>query len=255
MSYKTTIEGTVYDFADLRDLLAKATPERSGDQLAGIAAEGPVERLAAQMALADLPLKTFLAEEVIPAEIDDVSRLIMDRHDAAAFAVVSSLTVGEFREWLLKPETGQRQLEAVAGGLTPEMVAAVSKIMRLQDLISVASKREVVTTFRSTIGLSGRLSTRNQPNHPTDDSYGIAASAIDGLLMGSGDAVIGVNPATDTVDDYIRIVSLLDELRSRLSIPTQTCCLGACDDGFESRRGERTGRSRVPVDRRFAEGQ
>ncbi|MHC2336904.1 ethanolamine ammonia-lyase subunit EutB [Bradyrhizobium sp. USDA 4454] len=226
MPYRTTIEGTVYGFADLRDLLAKATPERSGDQLAGIAAEGPVERLAAQMALADLPLKTFLAEELIPAEIDDVSRLIMDRHDPAAFAVVSSLTVGEFREWLLKPDTGQRQLEAVAPGLTPEMVAAVSKIMRLQDLISVAAKREVVTTFRSTIGLSGRLSTRNQPNHPTDDSYGIAASAIDGLLMGSGDAVIGVNPATDTVEDYIRIVSLLDELRSRLSIPTQTCCLG-----------------------------
>lgn len=224
MPYRTTINGTVFGFADLRDLLAKATPERSGDQLAGIAAGGPVERLAAQMALADLPLKAFLAEELIPA--DDVSRLIMDRHDPAAFAVVSSLTVGEFREWLLKPETGQRQLEAVAPGLTPEMVAAVSKIMRLQDLISVASKREVVTRFRSTIGLRGRLSTRNQPNHPTDDSYGIAASAIDGLLMGSGDAVIGVNPATDTVDDYIRIVSLLDELRSRLSIPTQTCCLG-----------------------------
>ncbi|MBR0706722.1 ethanolamine ammonia-lyase subunit EutB [Bradyrhizobium liaoningense] len=226
MPYKTTIDGTVFGFSDLRELLAKATPERSGDQLAGIAANGPVERLAAQMALADLPLKTFVAEEIIPAETDEVSRLIMERHDPAAFAIVSSLTVGEFREWLLKPETAQRQLEAVAPGLTPEMVAAVSKIMRLQDLISVASKREVVTRFRSTIGLKGRLSTRNQPNHPTDDSHGIAASAIDGLLMGSGDAVIGVNPATDTVDDYIRIVSLLDELRMRLSIPTQTCCLG-----------------------------
>jgi ethanolamine ammonia-lyase large subunit len=226
MPYRTTIEQTVFSFADLRDLMAKATPERSGDQLAGIAADGPVERLAAQMALADLPLKTFLAEELIPADTDEVSRLIMDRHDLRAFATVSSLTVGEFREWLLKPETTQRQLEAVTFGLTPEMVAAVSKIMRLQDLISVASKREVVTRFRSTMGLKGRLSTRNQPNHPTDDSHGIAASAIDGLLMGSGDAVIGVNPATDTVDDYIRIVSLLDELRSRLSIPTQTCCLG-----------------------------
>lgn len=226
MPYKTTIDGTVYRFADLRDLLAKATPERSGDQLAGIAADGPVERLAAQMALADMPLKTFVAEELIPAETDEVSRLIVERHDRDAFSIVSSLTVGEFREWLLKPDTSQRQLEAVAPGLTPEMVAAVSKIMRLQDLISVASKREVVTRFRSTIGLKGRLSTRNQPNHPTDDSYGIAASAIDGLLMGSGDAVIGVNPATDTVDDYIRIVSLLDELRARLSIPTQTCCLG-----------------------------
>lgn len=226
MPFKTTIDGTVYRFADLRDLLAKATPERSGDQLAGIAAEGPVERLAAQMALADLPLKAFLAEALIPVETDEVSRLIMERHDKAAFAIVASLTVGEFREWLLRPETTPRLLEEVSPGLTPEMVAAVSKIMRLQDLISVASKREVITRFRSTIGLKGRLSTRNQPNHPTDDSYGIAASAIDGLLMGSGDAVIGVNPATDTVDDYIRIVSLLDELRARLSIPTQTCCLG-----------------------------
>jgi ethanolamine ammonia-lyase large subunit len=226
MSYKTTIEQTVFGFADLKDLMAKATPERSGDQLAGIAADGPVERLAAQIALADLPLKAFLAEELIAADTDEVSRLIAERHDPAAFSMISSLTVGEFREWLLKPETGQTELEAITFGLTPEMVAAVSKIMRLQDLISVAAKREVVTRFRSTIGLKGRLSTRNQPNHPTDDSLGIAASAIDGLLMGSGDAVIGVNPATDTVEDYIRIVDLLDELRTRLSIPTQTCCLG-----------------------------
>jgi ethanolamine ammonia-lyase large subunit len=226
MPYTTTIEHTVFRFNDLKDLMAKATPERSGDHLAGIAANGLVERLAAQMALAELPLKAFLAEELIPSETDEVSRLIAERHDPAAFAMISSLTVGELREWLLKPETGQRQLEAVTFGLTPEMVAAVSKIMRLQDLISVAAKREVVTRFRSTIGLKGRLSTRNQPNHPTDDSLGIAASAIDGLLMGSGDAVIGVNPATDTVEDYVRIVSLLDELRTRLSIPTQTCCLG-----------------------------
>ncbi|MGV1837118.1 ethanolamine ammonia-lyase subunit EutB [Rhizobium rhizogenes] len=226
MSFTTTIENTVFRFGDLKDLLAKATPERSGDQLAGIAASGPVERLAAQMALADLPLKAFLSEEVISSDDDEVSALIAVRHDAAAFAPISSLTVGEFREWLLKPETGQRALEAVTYGVTPEMVAAVSKIMRLQDLISVAAKREVVTRFRNTIGLRGRLSTRNQPNHPTDDSRGIAASAIDGLLMGSGDAVIGVNPATDSVADYIRIVSLLDELRERLAIPTQTCCLG-----------------------------
>ncbi|MDB5626472.1 MAG: ethanolamine ammonia-lyase large subunit [Tardiphaga sp.] len=226
MPYKMTIEGTVFSFGDLKDLMAKATPERSGDQLAGIAADGPVQRLAAQMALADLPLKTFLTEELIPQETDEVSRLIQDRHDPAAFAAVSSFTVGEFREWLLAPETGQLQLENLTPGLTPEMVAAVSKIMRLQDLISVASKRQVVTKFRSTIGLKGRLSTRNQPNHPVDDSYGIAASALDGLLMGSGDAVIGVNPATDSVEDYIRIVALLDELRTRLAIPTQTCCLG-----------------------------
>ncbi|MBA8853581.1 ethanolamine ammonia-lyase large subunit [Ochrobactrum intermedium] len=226
MSYTTTIERTTFRFADLKELLAKATPERSGDQLAGIAAEGPVERLAAQMALADLPLKAFLSEELIPAQEDEVSQLIADQHDASAFVPISSMTVGELREWLLKPETGQRQLEAVTFGLTPEMVAAVSKLMRLQDLISVAAKREVVTRFRNTIGLAGRLSTRNQPNHPTDDSRGIAASAIDGLLMGSGDAVIGVNPATDSTQDYIRIVTLLDELRERLAIPTQTCCLG-----------------------------
>lgn len=226
MSYKTLIENTFFRFRDLKELMAKATPERSGDQLAGIAAEGPVERLAAQMALADLPLKAFLSEELISSEGDEVSQLIADRHNPKAFSAVSSLTVGEFREWLLKPETGQQALEAVTWGLTPEMVAAVSKIMRLQDLIVVAAKREVVTRFRNTVGLSGRLSTRNQPNHPTDDSRGIAASAIDGLLMGSGDAVIGVNPATDSTEDYVRVVTLLDELRERLNIPTQTCCLG-----------------------------
>lgn len=226
MPYTTTIEKTVFRFDNLKVLMAKATPERSGDQLAGIAAEGPVERLAAQMALADLPLKAFLGEELISSDEDEVSRLIAERHDAAAFAPVSSLTVGEFREWLLRPETTQDQLEAVTWGLTPEMVAAVSKIMRLQDMIAVSAKRRVVTRFRNTLGLAGRLSTRNQPNHPTDDSRGIIASAIDGLLMGSGDAVIGVNPATDATDDYIRIVSLLDELREKLAIPTQTCCLG-----------------------------
>jgi ethanolamine ammonia-lyase large subunit len=226
MAYTTTIEQTVFRFDDLKALLAKATPERSGDQLAGIAADGPVERLAAQMALADLPLKTFLGEELISSDDDEVSRLIAERHDPAAFAPISSLTVGELREWLLRPENGHDRLEAITWGLTPEMVAAVSKIMRLQDMIAVSAKRRVVTRFRNTIGLAGRLSTRNQPNHPTDDSRGIIASAIDGLLMGSGDAVIGVNPATDSTEDYIRIVSLLDELREKLAIPTQTCCLG-----------------------------
>lgn len=226
MAYTTTIDGTVFAFGDLRDLMAKATPERSGDALAGIAAEGPVERLAAQMALADLPLKTFLAEDLVPAEADEVSALIRAQHDAEAFAPVASLTVGEFREWLLLPETDGGTLARLTWGLTPEMVAAVSKIMRLQDLIAVAAKREVVTRFRNTIGLSGRLSTRNQPNHPTDDSLGIAISAIDGLALGSGDAMIGVNPATDTVEDYVRIVELLEELRTRLEIPTQSCCLG-----------------------------
>jgi ethanolamine ammonia-lyase large subunit len=226
MSFSHTIEQTVFRFSDLKDLLAKASPERSGDQLAGIGAQGPVERLAAHMALADLPLKTFLRDPVIPLETDEVSRLIADQHDMRAFEPISGLTVGELREWLLSPATDNRRLEAATFGFTPEMLAAVSKIMRVQDLIAVAAKREVVTRFRSTIGLHGRLSTRNQPNHPTDDSRGIAVSAIDGLLMGTGDAVIGVNPATDALEDYVRVVSLLDELRSRLDIPTQTCCLG-----------------------------
>lgn len=226
MAYATTIEGTRFVFPDLRTLLAKATPERSGDQLAGIAAEGPVERLAAQIALADLPLKTFLEQELIPSEEDEVSDLIASRHDAEAFAPVSSLTVGAFREWLLSRAADARALEALSPGLTPEMVAAVSKICRLQDLVAVAAKRPVVTRFRSTLGLPGRLSTRNQPNHPTDSSEGILVSALDGLLMGSGDAVIGVNPATDSLADYIRIVELLETLRLRLAVPTQHCCLG-----------------------------
>jgi len=226
MPYSTSLRQTLYRFRDLKDLLAKASPERSGDALAGVAADGPVERLAAQMRLADLPLKAFLAEDLIPFETDEVTRLIAEQHDAEAFAAVASLTVGEFREWLLNPAVQQAELEALTFGLTPEMVAAVSKIMRLQDLIAVAAKREVVTRFRNTIGLKGRLSTRNQPNHPTDDSRGVAISAIDGLLLGSGDAVIGVNPVTDKLADYIRIVELLDHLRVALKIPTQTCCLG-----------------------------
>jgi ethanolamine ammonia-lyase large subunit len=226
MAFSTTIRNTNYRFEDLRALMAKATPERSGDQLAGIAADGPVERLAAQVVLADVPLRTFLAQELIPSETDEISALIAAQHDPMAFAPIASLTVGEFREWLLNPLVTQRELEALTYGLTPEMVAAVCKIMRLQDLIAVAAKRQVVTRFRNTIGLAGRLSTRNQPNHPVDDSRGIALSAIDGLLLGSGDAVIGVNPATDGLADYVRIVRLLDELRTTLDIPTQTCCLG-----------------------------
>jgi len=234
MPFQHTVESTVFRFADLRELLAKATPERSGDQLAGIAASGPVERLAAQMALADLPLKAFLRDELIPSDEDEVSALIERQFDAAAFAPVSALTVGEFREWLLAANGAA--IEGIAWGLTPEMAAAVSKICRLQDLVAVAAKRRVVTRFRSTIGLGGRLSTRNQPNHPTDDSTGILASALDGLLFGSGDAVIGVNPATDTVEDYGRIVALLDELRERLAIPTQTCCLGHVSVAIEAMR-------------------
>jgi ethanolamine ammonia-lyase large subunit len=185
-----------------------------------------IERVAAQMALADLPLKTFLDVDLVPYEEDEVSRLILDSHDLVAFAPVSHLTVGGFREWLLDARTTTIQLTALAPGLTPEMAAAVSKITRAQDLIAVAAKCSVVTAFRNTIGSAGRLSTRLQPNHPTDDSRGIAASLLDGLLFGVGDAVIGVNPATDTLQDYVRVVSLLDDVRQRLDVPTQTCCLG-----------------------------
>ncbi len=226
MSYASTVDSTRWVFADLKDLLAKASPERSGDHLAGIAARSAMERFAAQQALADLPLAEFLSEQVIAYEDDEVSRLIVDSHDGAAFAPVASLTVGELREWLLSSQATSAALCALAPGLTPEMVAAVSKIMRLQDLAVVSARCEVVTRFRNTLGLPGRLATRLQPNHPTDDSRGIAAALIDGLLLGAGDAVIGVNPAGDSIDDYIRIVTLLDDVRRGLEIPAQTCCLG-----------------------------
>ncbi|MBV8923358.1 ethanolamine ammonia-lyase subunit EutB [Bradyrhizobium sp.] len=226
MSYSAMLGGTRWTFADLKTLLGKASPARSGDTLAGIAAESATERVAAQTALADLPLKTFLDTALIPYEEDEVSRLIHDGHDASAFTAISHLTVGAFREWLLDERTTTTDLTRLAPGLTPEMVAAASKIMRAQDLIVVAAKCRVTTAFRNTIGLAGRLSTRLQPNHPTDDSRGIAASLLEGLLFGVGDAVIGVNPATDGLDDYLRIVTLLDDIRRRLDIPTQTCCLG-----------------------------
>ncbi len=226
MVYATTLDRQRFTFDGLKDLMAKASPRRSGDELAGIAASSAVERIAAQLALADLPLKAFLDQELIAAEADEVSALIRAQHDAAAFAAVAALTVGEFREWLLSPAATTEVLTALRFGLTPEMAAAVSKLMRLQDLIAVAAKCRVVTRFRSTIGLEGRMATRNQPNHPTDDGFGIALSVVDGLLLASGDAVIGVNPVTDTVEDYVRICRLLDDLRTRLAIPTQTCCLG-----------------------------
>jgi ethanolamine ammonia-lyase large subunit len=210
---------------NLRELLAKASPERSGDRLAGLAAANAEERVRARMALADVPLRRFLAEPLIPYEEDEVTRLICDSHDAAAFAPVAHLTVGELRDWLLGEQAATERLGALAPGLTPEMTAAVSKLMRLQDLVAVAAKCRVVTGFRSTIGLPGRLSTRLQPNHPADDPKGIAASVIDGLTMGSGDAVIGVNPASDNTDTVIGLLHLLDRIRDRFEIPTQTCVL------------------------------
>jgi ethanolamine ammonia-lyase large subunit len=224
-AYRHTVGNTTTGFADLKDLLAKASPARSGDQLAGIAASSDEECVMAQMALADLPLKTFLNDLVVPYESDEVTRLIVDSHDAVAFAPVSHLTVGDFRNWLLGDAADGAALASLAPGLMPEMVAAVSKLMRNQDLILVAQKCRVISAFRGTLGLAGRLSTRLQPNHPLDDAAGIAASLLDGLLYGSGDAVIGINPATDNVAQVVRLLSLLDEVISRYAIPTQSCVL------------------------------
>jgi ethanolamine ammonia-lyase large subunit len=223
--YATTVNGTRHAFADLRMLLARASPLRSGDALAGVAAADATERVAAQMALADVPLKTFLSETVVPYETDEVTRLIVDTHDGAAFEIVSHLTVGGLRDWLLSDAATTPVLAKLAPGLTPEMVAAVSKICRLQDLVAIAAKCKVVTRFRGTIGLAGRLSARLQPNHPTDDAKGILASIIDGLLLGSGDAVIGINPASDSPQRCGELLRLIDELRGKLDIPTQSCVL------------------------------
>jgi ethanolamine ammonia-lyase large subunit len=223
--FSHSVGSRTYQFRDLKDLLAKATPARSGDYLAGLGAASAEERVAAQMALASLPLTTFLNESVVPYEDDEVTRLIVDTHNAAAFARIAHLTVGDFRDWLLGDEADALVLAAVSPGITPEMAAAVSKIMRVQDLVLVARKCHVTTRFRNTIGLPGRMSTRLQPNHPTDDATGIAASLLDGLLYGSGDAVIGINPATDNVPQVIRIVSMLDEIIARYDIPTQSCVL------------------------------
>lgn len=223
--FQHSVGGQTWRFADLKELLAKATPARSGDVLAGVAAGSDVERVAAQMALAEVPLKHFLSEAVIPYEADEVTRLILDSHDAQAFAPVAHLTVGGFRDWLLGPAADETSLAALAPGLTPEMVAAVSKIMRIQDLILVAQKVRVVTRFRNTIGLRGRLSTRLQPNHPTDDPAGIAASVLDGLLYGNGDAVIGINPATDSTSGICELLKMLDAVIQRYEIPTQSCVL------------------------------
>jgi len=207
----------------LRELLAKASPLRSGDQLAGIAAETAEERVRAQMRLADTPLRAFLNDAVVPYESDEVTRLILDSHDEAAFAPVAHLTVGDFRDWLLAAPA--EAVQGIARGVTPEMAAAASKLMRLQDLISVAAKCRVVTRFRTTIGLPGRISARLQPNHPTDDPHGIAESIVDGLLLGSGDACIGINPATDNVRNVETLLRMVDHVRQRYEIPTQSCVL------------------------------
>jgi ethanolamine ammonia-lyase large subunit len=223
--YKFVYGTKTYHFKDLKDLMAKATPKRSGDILAEVAANSEEERAIAQMRLAEVPLKVFLESLLIPYENDEVTRLIIDEHDKKSFEVISSLSVGEFRNWLLSDEVTPSIIQSIQDGLTPEMVAAVSKIMRNQELIMVAKKCEVITAFRNTIGLNGHLSTRLQPNHPTDDIMGIAASTLDGLLYGNGDAVIGINPATDNVSQSIKLLKLLDDVIQKYEIPTQSCIL------------------------------
>jgi ethanolamine ammonia-lyase large subunit len=236
MAYAHTVAGVRYTFSSLAELLARATPVRSGDQLAGICAATAQERIAAQLALADLPLKRLLNEAIVPYETDEITRLILDTHDSAAFAPIAAFTVGDLRDWLLSDDATGDRLAALAPGLTPEMAAAVSKLMRLQDLVLVARKISVVTRFRTTVGLPSRLSTRLQPNHPTDDPAGIAASIIDGLMLGSGDAVIGINPVSDSLRSVIDLLQLIDRARTRFAIPTQSCVLAHVTTQMEAMR-------------------
>ena len=225
MAYAHAVGANRFAFPDLKTLLAKAGPMRSGDLLAGVAAESEAERMAAKMALADLPMRRFLEEPVIPPDNDEVSRLILSQHDAAAFARVAHLTVGEFRNWLLSDATTEQTLRNLTWGLTPEMVAAVSKLMRNQDLVLAARKCRVVSAFRTTIGLPGRMAVRLQPNHPTDDPRGVLASVLDGLMYGCGDAVIGINPVGDNLPGIVSLLRMLDDIRQRFDIPTQSCVL------------------------------
>ena len=240
--YQYSLGNRRWQFATLAELMAKATPARSGDRLAGVIAHTAEERVVAQMALAELPLKTFLTEALVPYEQDEVTRLILDDHDVGAFEPVSHLTVGDFRNWLLSDLATPEMLVRIRAGITPEMAAAVCKIMRNQDLILVAQKCRVQTAFRSTVGLPGRMSTRLQPNHPTDDITGIAASILDGLLYGSGDAVIGINPATDNVAQSVRLLQLMDEVIRKYEIPTQSCVLTHVTNTLEAIE------NRAPVD-------
>lgn len=232
--YKYILGNKTYTFKNLADLMAKASPKRSGDLLAGVSASSSQERVIAQMRLAEVPLKTFLTEALIPYEDDEITRLIIDEHDEKAFEAISHLTVGDFRNWLLSDDTTVDVIKYVRNGITPEMAAAVSKIMRNQDLILVAKKCPVVSSFRNTIGLPKQLSTRLQPNHPTDDVMGIAASILDGLLYGNGDAVIGINPASDNVEQTIKLLKLMDDVIQKYEIPTQSCVLSHVTNTIEA---------------------
>jgi ethanolamine ammonia-lyase large subunit len=251
--YKYTVNNNVFIFRSLAELMAKATPLRSGDQLAGLAATSSQERVAAQMTLAELPLQTFLEEPLIPYERDEVTRLIFDTHDQENFKKISHLTVGDFRNYLLETNTQQTDLESIKNAITPEIAAAVSKIMSIQDLILVSSKCEVVTRFRNTIGLKGCLATRLQPNHPTDHINGILASVIDGLLLGCGDAVIGINPATDNIQVQIRLLQMLDELRATYQIPN--LCIKSHYQYHPGHRTRCPGRPGISIHWRYRKNQ
>jgi len=236
MPYRITLRGVSHSFADLRALLAQASPPRSGDELAGLAAPSAEARVIAQMALAEVPLSSFADDPVVPPENDDVTRLILDAQANHPLGEIASLTVGEFRDWLLSDAATGDAIQALAPGLMPEIAAAVTKLMRVQDLIAVARKITVVTRFRTTVGLPGRLSTRLQPNHPTDDPLGIAASILDGLLLGSGDAVIGINPVADNPTSVTTLLRMIDHIRQRYQIPTQSCVLAHVTTQMEAMR-------------------
>jgi ethanolamine ammonia-lyase large subunit len=214
-----------FQFRDLADLFAKANEEKSGDQLAGLAAQSEQERVAAKFALADVPLQQIVDNPLVPPEQDDVTRLILETHDQAGFATIKSMTVGEFREFILSDETDEAALKALHWAITPEIAAAVTKLMSNKDLVLAANKIRVVTRCRNTMGQRGVLGIRLQPNHPADDAAGILLSAFDGLLYGCGDAVIGVNPATESVESVGAILHALKRLIDVYKIPTQACCL------------------------------
>lgn len=233
-SYSVTLGQKTFQFPSLTTLLACASPDRSGDHLAGVAADSAQERVAARVALADVPLKRFLEEPVVPYEADEVTRLIIDGLDPEALQPVAHMTVGEFRDWLLSYEADSKAIQGLAPGLMPEMVAAVSKLMRNQDLILAASRIRVTSAFRNTMGMPGTLGVRLQPNHPTDDPRGIGASILDGLLNGAGDATVGINPATDNVDSYVELATLMDELRQAYAIPMQSCVLAHVTTAIEA---------------------
>ena len=249
MLYRSNAGGTHYVFDDLRQLLARASPDRAGDRLAGLAAESGEERVAARMALADLPLARFLDEAVVPYEMDEVTRLVLDTHDIRAFAPIAAMTAGDFRDFLLSDEATGESLARLAPGITPEMAAAVSKLMRNQDLIAVAKKLSVVTRFRNTIGLPGRFACASSPTIRPTISPASRAAILDGLLYGCGDAVIGINPASDSLADAAASCSSSTESAQRYDIPTQSCVLAHVTTLVALMEQRRSGRSRLSVDR------